>query len=329
MKKNDFVFVKPKFYSVLDDILTKSDLLELNHLENRKCELSEDDKKKMKDLKEREQETNKIKHIIREGNENLSDAAKYAEREKQFALDQYDRIGLRINIYFSVIAIVSTVIVSGLFLSDISTDIFFQREEDVSWLYIIVLSIYIVTLLYFLCTSIILMGIALLNVESTTTFTPTKALKNGSWAVNTLRKISKQSGDKNNWPVNKDIDKVRLYFFIRAIENSTKTVIYSNNYLRTLVGASFFQLTKAIIFILCFSFSVILDSLISQKIDAGCLILLIHIPIYFIPAAICLLKYDFGLIIALLDMLIYGTTRTEESDIILESVTEQEVKPQT
>ena len=237
-RDHDFVFTNPVDYSAADDILTIEEHSDLNKLRRDK-QLSEDKKNQLIELEMKEADTNVVKDIIRRGNYSLDNMVEHAVREKKFAIDQYDRISSRLSIYFTMITIISTTIVSGLYIVNTLTDIFFQSGDN-SWKYAIIVIVYMSTLLYFLLTSIFFTGVALLNNESSATFIPTNSLRVASWAVETLERIdSGSTEDKDNWSIEKkDAEKIRLYFLTRNIEHTTKTIIRSNNYLRTLIGIS-------------------------------------------------------------------------------------------
>ena len=305
-RDHDFVFTNPVDYSAADDILTIEEHSDLNKLRRDK-QLSEDKKNQLIELEMKEADTNVVKDIIRRGNYSLDNMVEHAVREKKFAIDQYDRISSRLSIYFTMITIISTTIVSGLYIVNTLTDIFFQSGDN-SWKYAIIVIVYMSTLLYFLLTSIFFTGVALLNNESSATFIPTNSLRVASWAVETLERIdSGSTEDKDNWSIEKEYaEKIRLYFLTRNIEHTTGTIIWSNNYLRTLIGTSFFQLTKALILLLLFFFSVMLNSLLSPHIGAWILLInsLVYLPI------LTTMKNDVPLIIKLLDMFRHGMIET-------------------
>ena len=169
----------------------------------------------------------------------------------------------------------------------------------------------IIIILYFLLTSIFFTGVALLNNESSAIFIPTNSLRVASWAVETLERIdSGSTEDKDNWSIEKeDAEKIRLYFLTRNIEHTTETIIWSNNYLRTLIGISFFQLTKALILLLLLFFSVMLNSLLSSHIGSWILLInsLVYLPI------LTTMKNDVSLIIKLLDIFRHGMIETNSS----------------
>ena len=307
-RDNDFVFINPGDYFADDDILTTEEHSKLNEL-RQKEQLFEDEENQLMELETKEENTNVVKEIIKRGNNNLDNMVEHAVREKKFAIEQYDRISSRINIYFNMVTILSTAIFSGLYIIDSLTGIFFQPKNN-SWGYTIVIIVYITTLLYFLLTSIFFIGVVLLNNESSATFIATNGLRTASWAVDTLERIdSGSSEDKYDWFIEEeDVGKIRQYFLARNIEHTTGTIIRSNNYLRTLIGISFFQLTKAFILLLLLFFSVILNSLLSSHI--GNWILLIN-SLAYLPILITM-KSDIPLIKKLLDMFLHGMTKNNE-----------------
>ena len=169
--------------------------------------------------------------------DSLDKLVEQSNHERDLANRRYEKNIDRIKIYFSLIAISTSIIFYGLInLNALTARIQFMNLDPCDW---IIVSLFIVLFLYFFIRSLALIGLALANNEYRL------SLINADNMILGLKFARDVYGFKEN-SNDGAYRKIQQYVSAKLIDHSTNSIIKGNNHIRLLIADSMIQLVRAI-----------------------------------------------------------------------------------